>query len=244
VARIECVLFDLDGTLLDHRGSASAALNVALARWVDGRLDPDEATLERTWFELEALHMATYLRGDCSFEEQRRRRMREFRGELGLQDTDDPRELDEMFGTYLKAYETHWTAYEDAETCLVALGAQTRLGVLTNGDHGQQTAKLARIGLLRHFEMVLTPSQVGAAKPSRVAFNNACAAMGVRNSRTAYVGDDLDSDAVGAQAAGLIGVWLDHDDATPQKSWHGPRVTSLAAVPGRLVELLRARQGV
>jgi putative hydrolase of the HAD superfamily len=50
-----------------------------------------------------------------------------------------------------------------------------RLAVLTNGDPEQQRAKLARFGLLEYFEAVLTPTDLGAAKPA--AYATACQRM-------------------------------------------------------------------
>lgn len=65
---IEGVLFDLDGTLFDHRGAAEqAALGLA------DRFHPVIAREDflAAWFESEDLHMAEYLRGECTFAEQR-----------------------------------------------------------------------------------------------------------------------------------------------------------------------------
>ncbi len=64
---IEGVLYDLDGTLFDHRGAAVEAV-----RQLADRLRPvmgrDE--LLEAWFTSAEQHMAEYLGGECSFVEQ------------------------------------------------------------------------------------------------------------------------------------------------------------------------------
>ena len=207
VTAVDCVLFDLDGTLLDHRASASAALAAALPVWAGAEGIPNPDRLVRVWFELEDEHMGAYLRGECSFQEQRRRRTRAFLDALGRRGPEP--DLDGLFGVYLRAYESAWLPYHDAEPCLRRLATVVRLAVLTNGDPGQQARKLERIGLAHRFEQVLTPAETGAAKPARAAFDNACKAMQLDSARCAYVGDDLETDALAASAAGLHGVWID-----------------------------------
>lgn len=49
----------------------------------------------------------------------------------------------------------------------------------------------------------------GFGKPDPSCFLEACRRLGTSPGRTAYVGDELDIDAVGAVRAGLIGVWVD-----------------------------------
>lgn len=227
---VDCVLFDLDGTLLDHRASASAALEAALPVWAgaDGIPDPDR--LVRVWFELEDEHMGAYLRGECSFQEQRRRRTRAFLDALGRRGPEP--DLDGLFGVYLRAYESAWRAFGDAEPCLRRLATVVRLAVLTNGDAGQQARKLERIGLAHRFEQVLTPAETGAAKPARAAFHSACKAMQLDNARCAYVGDDLESDARAASAAGLRGVWIDRTASPARPPDDVVRVATLTALPG------------
>ena len=72
-------------------------------------------------------------------------------------------------------------------------------------------AKLRRTGLDRHFEVVMTSSTLGAAKPCPEAFLLACELLSADPAPVAHVGDRLDVDAQAATAAGLRGTWLDRD---------------------------------
>jgi FMN phosphatase YigB (HAD superfamily) len=147
----DVVFFDLDGTLVDHRGAVLEAIGQIVQTAPNATAPPDE--LVGLWWMLEGRHMQEYLAGQCSFAEHRRRRVRSF------------------------------------------------------GDPEQQRAKLARFGLLGYFEAVLTPTELGAAKPA--AYAAACQRMRTAPAQAINVGDMLESDVNAAVLAGLTGIWLD-----------------------------------
>jgi putative hydrolase of the HAD superfamily len=59
------------------------------------------------------------------------------------------------------------------------------------------------------FECILISEECGFAKPSKEIFLRACEMVGESPTNAVYVGDRYDVDALGARAAGLVGVWLD-----------------------------------
>ncbi len=228
------VLFDLDGTLLDHHGAAA----IGVGRIAAAAAVADPAELVAVWRALEDRNLAAYLAGRCSFAEQRRRRAREFLPLLGVPVGDDAA-LDAWFARhYLPAYEDAWRAYPDVAPCLDRLAALPKapvLAVLTNGDTDQQHAKLAHLGLIGRFAAILTSAKLGVAKPDPRAFTLACDTLGVDRSAVVYVGDRLDVDATAARAAGLTGIWLDRHNS-PETSCDAdvPRVESLTDLPSIL----------
>ncbi len=205
----DVVFFDLDGTLVDHRGAVLEAIGQIVQGAPNATAPPDE--LVRLWWTLEGRHMQEYLAGQCSFAEHRRRRVRSFLPTLGEPVPEDPGLLDAWFaGRYLTAFEESWRSYPDVQPCLETLKRLPRgprLAVLTNGDPEQQRAKLARFGLLGYFEAVLTPTELGAAKPA--AYAAACQRMRTDPAQAINVGDMLESDVNAAVLAGLTGIWLD-----------------------------------
>jgi putative hydrolase of the HAD superfamily len=207
----EVVFFDLDGTLVDHRTATMEAIGRIVRAAPNATAPPDE--LVDLWWTLEGRHMREYLTGRCSFTEHHRRRLRAFLPMLGEPVPDRPDSLDAWFAErYLGAFEAAWQSYPDVRPCLDALKRHPRgprLAVLTNGDPGQQRAKLARFGLLDRFEAVLTPTELGAAKPDPAAFAAACRLMRTGPERAVNVGDMLNGDVTAAEAAGLTGIWLD-----------------------------------
>lgn len=205
------VLFDLDGTLVDH----DSALRQGLIGWLTSKkLATEQQCVEglvELWDEVAERHFPAFRAREITFQEQRRRRLREFLPYLGVQTEGlDESALDLVFEDYLEHYEAAWSAYEDAAPCLAALrGLGLRTAVLSNGDQAQQEEKLLRTGLHHHFEVVMSSSALGAAKPQPEAFRLACARLAVEPEAVTYVGDRLDVDAQAASAAGLRGVWLD-----------------------------------
>ncbi|WP_166136393.1 HAD family hydrolase [Nocardioides ochotonae] len=201
------VLFDLDGTLVDHRAAADAAV----AEWVTqhgGRRESGDDALAAEWVRLEALHFAAYLRGEATFQEQRRSRIAQFLAFLG-RPVPDTGAVDRLFESYLELYEAAWVAYDDVVPALDLLAESgVALGVLTNGDEAQQRAKLRAVGLLDRFDCVVASSSLPAAKPDAAAFAGACERLGISPGSVSYVGDTLRTDALAATQAGLRGVWL------------------------------------
>jgi putative hydrolase of the HAD superfamily len=232
---VGAVLFDLDGTLMDHDAAREAGLRAHLSDWLPDIEPARLARLGEEWRRLEALHYDEYARGECSFSEQRRRRVR---GMYAALEREPARELaaDEWFAAYLSHYRKEWRAFADVLPALAALAArhpQTALGVVTNGEGEPQRMKLARIGLGDRFGVVVASGEVGVAKPRAEIFALACERLGVAMERTAHVGDRLDLDAEGAAAAGLRGVWLDRlgEEAGPG---HVARISTLHELPAAL----------
>jgi putative hydrolase of the HAD superfamily len=85
-----------------------------------------------------------------------------------------------------------------------------RLGLLTNGGAVLQRAKIERYELAQLFDAVRVEGEVGIGKPKAAAFAGALDALGAGGEPAAMIGDDLEADIRGAQAAGLAAVWVDH----------------------------------
>jgi putative hydrolase of the HAD superfamily len=229
------VLFDLDGTLMDHDAARSAALQAHLGGWLPG-LEADELTrLETEWQRLEALHCEEYTRGECTFTEQRRRRVRGIQAVLEREPAEELT-ADAWFAAYLRHYRAAWRAFDDVLPALSALEqAQPSivLGIVTNGEGEPQRAKLAAIGLGERFPVVIASGEAGVAKPEAEIFALACERLGVQPGQAAHVGDRLDLDAEGAAAAGLRGIWLDRLETAPRHS-HIERISAMHELPAVL----------
>jgi putative hydrolase of the HAD superfamily len=229
VPEIRALLFDLDGTLVDHDTAATVALAEALP---DPRVDP--ALARRRWKQLEDRAMERYLSGELTFIEQRRLRVTSLAAELGLGTWNTSR-ADAWFAGYLRHYESAWRTYPDVRPALDALAEQhphLRLGVLTNGDADQQRRKLLHVGLAAELPDVIASSEAGAAKPSAEIFHRGCSRLRLAPEEVAYVGDRLQTDAIAATSAGLHGIWLNRDnDPTAARP---PAIQTLMELPALL----------
>jgi putative hydrolase of the HAD superfamily len=209
------VLFDLDGTLVDH----DAAERAAIAGWIDAAGFPtsvDGTPTETIWHDLAEAAFVEHRAGRLTFQGQRRQRVARFLPLVGVDVEgmgDD--ELDAQFLHYLRRYEAAWAAYPDAVDCLTRLRGHVRVAVLTNGDQAQQQDKVLRTGLADLLESVVASSRLGVAKPDRAAFTLAADRLGVPPGDVVYVGDRLDIDARASTRAGMRGIWLDRYGDSP-----------------------------
>lgn len=203
---IPVILFDLDDTLFAHRRAVEEGV-VAHLRATGQSLGAGEAAEVTRWNELEEQHYSRYLTGELEYLGQRRARARDFMAPYGVAfDTDSAAES--WFEDYLDEYRRAWTLHDDTLPLLDALGDR-RLGIITNGDLAFQLAKLDALALTSRFEHVVTSGEFGVVKPDARIFRHAASLFGVAESSAMYVGDRLRTDALGAAAAGLTGVWLD-----------------------------------
>lgn len=212
------VLFDLDDTLLDHRGAARDALHAWSGQYAEPTPD-----LEDRWVALETHYYARYQAAEITREEQRRARVREFFPDLRLTVDAD---ADKVFTGYWEAYVRAWRPFPDAVPALRrALGAGLAVGILTNGLLADQRLKAVATGLADLEVPLLASSELGVAKPDGRAFLKACEALGHAPSATLMVGDNLTVDIQGAHAAGLGAVLVDRYDQHPEH--RGARIRSL-----------------
>ena len=181
------IFFDIDGTLVDHKGAERAA---ALAFQKEHAVVFPEQSDEfiRRWKAVADKQLRRYFAGEVSFQEQRRARLRElFAVHSDL--TDD--EANDLFSGYLKRYEEHWSLYPDVLPCFAKLEGQ-RLGIISNGD-SQQRDKLRKLRIAERFSVVLISGDINCSKPDAGMFHTACKAAHENSETCVYVGDDFNA---------------------------------------------------
>ncbi|MFB9309217.1 putative hydrolase of the HAD superfamily [Agromyces hippuratus] len=235
------ILFDLDDTLMAHRAAVRAGIALHMRELA---YEGDVAAASGLWHDLEEEHYHSYLAGRLTFEGQRRARARDFAIAHGD-------ELDELaagawFDRYFERYRESWSLHDDALPALDALVQvlpDARFGIITNGELDFQLAKLERLGIRDRFEHVIASGDVGVTKPDAEIFRIALErfATDVPVHAAAYIGDRLETDAIGAADAGLIGVWLNRNGGSQMPSTEASAVleiTSLAELPALLTSRL------
>ncbi|MFG2357988.1 HAD family hydrolase [Streptomyces sp. NPDC048521] len=225
---IRAVVWDVDDTLFDYTTADREGMRAHLV--TEGLLagyDSPEQALVR-WREITDRQWARYAAGECSFQDQRRDRVRVF---LGAEPTDD--ECDAWFQRYIGHYEAAWSLFPDVLPALEALAASHRHAVLSNSSITVQEHKLRTLGLLDRFEVVLCAAELGVSKPAARAFLAACEALGLPPHEVAYVGDHPEIDGRGAAEAGLLSVWIDRGAAYARAVGQvvAHRISTLAELP-------------
>lgn len=204
------IFFDIDGTLLDYNYAEREGI-LNFFRTNNNLFSFTEQQSIELWKQLSTKYFEKFLNNELSFQEQKRLRMIELfqKAEVNL----TVQEADEQFEIYLSLYRENWIAYADVIEALDELKKiGYPLGVISNGDFQQQVDKLQRMGLEEYFTCVITSSEVGAAKPDKSIFMEACLRTNSPIEGCFYVGDRLDTDALGSKMAGMTGIWLNRTD--------------------------------
>ncbi|GFZ29859.1 HAD family hydrolase [Clostridium zeae] len=198
------IFFDLDGTLLDHKGSELLAVKAFYEQYKRA-LRLEEESFYKIWGQASDKYFNIYLKGEMTFKEQRIERIKYIFSFSKIIVTDE--EAKEIFEVYLKMYEENWKSFEDVISCLQGL-RKYRLGIITNGDLEQQCLKLDKLKIKDYFDIIITAGEVGVAKPDSKIFQIACNRAKVNHENCVYVGDDLNVDIIPCMEAGLHGIWL------------------------------------
>lgn len=235
---IRGVLFDVDDTLFDSGSEAASVLEYLR---MQGLLDrfPGHAEALGLWRELKERHYARFLNGEIGFAEQQLERTRELLTRIGASAGPSDERAAEWFAGYQAHRHATRAPFPDAEPVLGRLAIDFRLGAVSNSSTDHQRRKLDAIGLLAYFgERLICSDRHGAAKPAASIFLAGCTSLGLPPHEVAYVGDNCETDAMGAHRAGLHGIWLDraNDDATTAVSAGINVIHSLGELPAILAE--------
>jgi len=180
VAVVECVLFDLDGTLIDTLELIRESMRFCTARVLGAPL-ADEVLMHNVGIPL-------------------REQMREFSEE----------HAEELLAAYRehqdRVHDAMVREYPGAEEALEALSAWgLRLGVVTSKSRTFALRGLERFSLERFFETVVACDDVPIHKPEPYPLVHAAGLLGVPVERCAYVGDSP-HDMAAAISAGCVSV--------------------------------------
>lgn len=203
---VDAVLLDVDDTLLTTESAMVSAGSVALRTLWPDLADRDATHGSRLFRDDPWGHFRAFTRGEVTFEQMRQGRLEGVADALGR--TLPPRAQPIYEDAFRPAFEASLQLYDDVPAFLDRCRAVgLPVGLLTNSSGDYTERKLAAVGLTGRVGPVVTRDTLGFGKPDPRAFHHACMLLGTDPARTAYAGDELDVDAIGAHAAGLQ-AWL------------------------------------
>lgn len=98
--------------------------------------------------------------------------------------------------------------YSDAESVLKQLKASGYyLGIIANQEVGL-SARLEKWGILEHFGIIVSSSDIGISKPDIKIFIEAIRRANCRPDQCLMVGDRLDNDIIPANSIGMKTMWI------------------------------------
>lgn len=103
--------------------------------------------------------------------------------------------------------------YEETFETLDALKGKYQLLLLTNGSPDLQKTKLAITPeLVPYFDQIVISGAFGRGKPDPTIFEHALTLMSLKPEEVLMVGDNLMTDILGANRAGIKSVWINRHD--------------------------------
>lgn len=131
---------------------------------------------------------------------------------------------DETLGAELSEYfprmrRKNAFVYHDTLQVLEQLKGRYQLLLLTNGSPSLQQVKLEMTPeIAPYFDAIVVSGAFGIGKPDRSIFEYALAKTGNTKSEALMVGDNLLTDILGANRAGIRSVWLNRENKAPHDS--------------------------
>jgi len=205
----QALLLDVDDTIVDTREAmVDAGTQAAAAIWPH-RPDEHRAMAQRYYDDPERW-FPRYASGDVAFEVMRAGRLAEVAAAFGLAVPDGAHRSYEE--AYAPAFRRAQRLFPDVPDLLVAAeGASLPVALLTNSAQAPTEVKLEALDLAGRFDVVVTTDTLGFGKPDPRVYLEACRLVGVEPGRVVCIGDNLEWDVLGAEAAGLRAVWLDRE---------------------------------
>ena len=90
------------------------------------------------------------------------------------------------------------------------------LGVITNGSVRKQNVKIDTLGIRQYMDAIVISEQVGIEKPDKRIFHTAVSSISVKPPEAWFVGDHPINDVLGADEAGLTGIWMEVGYSWPE----------------------------
>jgi len=205
--RILAVTFDVGGTLIEPQPSVGHIYSQVAAQHGVIGISPGllNQRFAAAWREMEAFNYSRKEWGELVD--------RTFKGLTSKVPSETF--FADLYGYFARP--EAWRIFGDVFPALDALAARgIKLGIISNWD--ERLAPLLRaMRLYERFEVVVVSCEVGFCKPSTVPFDQAVLKLQCPRGSILHVGDNYETDVLGAQAAGFRGLELRRNSAEPSE---------------------------
>ncbi len=197
--KYNCLLIDLDDTLVDFSAAERPAFEKAMAQFGV----PADDALYAKYQEINNALWQDLEKGKIKSEFLQNERYGRLLRPLGYKA--NSREVNDF---YLSALAETAGAIDGAAEFLAAAAELCTIAVVTNGFRKIQEKKLASSGLAPYVDLLFTSEEAGAAKPAPRFFKEVMAQLGItRKERILLAGDSLTTDIAGGRGFGIDTCW-------------------------------------
>ena len=190
----KCVLFDLDETLFDRTQTLRQFLTTQFVRFQDKLGNTDGQTWVDRFVQMDA-------RGATPKRDLYPAILKTFGGAAAA--------AVELIDDYYERSARHAITMPGLSEVLSELEARrVRVGVVTNGEAALQTRTLDALGLIARVPVILISETFGQKKPAPAIFTAAARDLGAAPSECIFVGDNPETDILGAFQANMLTAWF------------------------------------
>jgi putative hydrolase of the HAD superfamily len=198
--KIEAILFDLDNTLIDFMLMKRKSCEAAMDAMVSAGLEMGRERGMQTLFDLYGEKGIEYNRIFQDF-------LRKTTGRI------DYKILAKGIVAYRKAQIAYVKPYPGTVKTLMKLRERgMKLGIVSDAPSVNAWIRLVEMGIEDFFDVVVTLSDTGKEKPSKMPFMEAVRKIGIDPANILFVGDRPGRDIKGAKAAGMKTVFAKYGD--------------------------------
>lgn len=214
------LFIDFDDTLYDTRGSAQRALKELFSiSHLDEHFDNPEVFFQSYW-ETNVQLWGQYAKGQITRDYLIVERFKRPLSKGNFAEIDDQMCLD-MSDKFLDLCTSFTVIVDGAHDLLQYLTSKGyRLHMCSNGFHEVQFKKLNNADMAKYFTTVVLSEDAGANKPSKQFFDFALQQSKANKESTIMIGDNFDTDMLGALNAGIDTLLFNRWDSSftpPQK---------------------------
>jgi 5'-nucleotidase len=212
-AHITTLIFDMDGTLIEHTWQLSQITGALFARFADA-LAPitHDQFFETFWsknMDMWYMMVDGVIDGETAAKYSYINTLRSLEKETSLGET--------MLAFWHSLVLEEAKPFADTFSVLRILQNHYTTGILTNGFTALQRDKINKYNLADYVDFTLVSEEAGFHKPDRRIFLKALELSGDASPyESLYIGDNLMSDIQGSRAAGITPIFINpNDDLDP-----------------------------
>ncbi|RIA78475.1 2-haloacid dehalogenase [Anaeroplasma bactoclasticum] len=201
---MKCILFDIDGTLMDFNQAERNAFIKTIKNFTD--IIPNDEDI-KMFSDINERLFNEFAKGNLTRIEFQKKRFREIMNHMQI-DGDE-----EIFNLcYRSAIEKEATLYDGVIEVLDYLKGKYRLFIASNGMSKVQLQRLAIANIKEYFEDYFISDDIGYAKPDKNFFLRVMERVGNNNPKDyIMIGDRMDADIIGAKEVGMDGILFTKD---------------------------------
>lgn len=200
------VFFDLDRTLWDFETNSKETLTELFDEYgLKERDIPLADEFIRVYKKINRELWVKYQNGEISKEDLRKRRFHE--AFLNYQ-VDEPDTALEFNDRYIEICTQKTNLLPDTLEVLEYLNNKYHLHIITNGFLETQFVKMEKTGIIDYFKAIIVSDGLGYLKPDKRIFDYALRKAEAEIAESVMIGDDYDSDILGARQAGIDQIYL------------------------------------